>query len=71
VPWVSWGFLFTFLAVIVMLVRWYLKYGEINTSDPDYQKARSWIYLAGILWLAALPVAFIIRPFIALKVIGN
>jgi hypothetical protein len=70
VPWVSWGFLFTFLAVIVLLVRWYLKYAEINTSDPDYQKARGWIYLVGILWLAALPVGFVIRPLIASKVFG-
>lgn len=70
VPWVFSGFILTALAVIVLLVRWYLMYSEVNTSDPDYQKARSWIYLAGILWLAALPVGFIIRPFIASKFFG-
>jgi hypothetical protein len=70
VPWVSWGFLFTFLAVIVLLIRWYLKYGQLNTSDPDYQKARSSIHLALVLWLAALPVAFLIKPLIAAKVFG-
>src|SRR4051812_19811232 len=54
VPWVSWGFLFTFGAVIVLIIRWQLKFGDINTSDPDYQRARSSFYLAIGLWIAAI-----------------
>src|SRR3954470_2114588 len=34
VPWVSWAFLFTFVAVIVLIVRWQLMFGNINSSDP-------------------------------------
>ena len=71
VPWVFSAFIVTLAASGFLLVRWYLKYAELNTSDPDYQKARGWIHLAVILWLAALPVAFLIRPLIAAKVFGS
>ena len=67
VPWVSWGFLFTFVVVIVLIVRWQLKFGDINSGDPDYQRARSSFQLAIILWVAALPVEFIVKPLIAQK----
>ena len=70
VPWVSWGFLFTFGAIIVLIIRWQLKFGDINSSDSDYQKARSSFYLAIGLWIAALPVGFFIRPLIAQKFFG-
>jgi hypothetical protein len=65
VPWVFSAFIITFIGVIVLTVRWYLMYGDVNTSDADYQKAKSAILLALVLWLVALPFAFIIRPWIA------
>jgi hypothetical protein len=70
VPWVSLGSQITFFILIVLIVRWYLKYGDINTSDPDYQKARRSIYLATALWLAAIPTEFLIKPFIASQLFG-
>ena len=69
VPWVFWGFFITFLAVIGLTIRWYLKYGNLNTSDADYQSARNSVMLALVLWLVALPFGFIIRPWIAYKFI--
>lgn len=70
VPWVGLGSQITFFILIALIVRWYLKYGDINTSDPDYQKARRSIYLATALWLAAIPTEFIIKPFIAAQLFG-
>jgi hypothetical protein len=69
VPWVSQAFLFTFVAVIVLIIRWQIKFGNINSSDPDYQRARSSFHLALILWLAAIPMGFVVVPLIARKII--
>jgi hypothetical protein len=62
IPFVYWGFFATFISLAVMLVRWQLKFGDLLTSDPDYQHAkRSWITVLG-LWFVAMPVGFVIRP---------
>jgi hypothetical protein len=54
--------LFTFIAVVVMLVRWQLRYGNVNTADPDYPVAKRNKNFALVLWLVALPAGFVIRP---------
>lgn len=66
VPLVFWGFLFTFVAVIIMAIRWQLRFNNLQTNDPDYKKAKSSKNLAFILWVAALPVGFFIRPALSL-----
>ncbi len=70
VPWVFSGFIVTFVAVIGLTVYWYLKYGNLNTSDPDYRKAGNAVRLALVLWLVAVPVAIVVRPWIASKFFG-
>ena len=56
----SWAVLITFFVVIVLLVRWQVRYGNLLTNDADYLSARRswWISLIMIL---ALPVVFTIR----------
>jgi hypothetical protein len=66
VPLVSWGFLITFVVVIVLLVRWQVKFGQLLTNDPDYSLAKGRRNLALILWLVAAPVGFIVRPLLFL-----
>ncbi len=66
VPLVYYGFLFTFVAVIVMVVRWQLLFSGINTSDPDYAKARRRKNLSLVLWAAALPVGLVVRPLVGI-----
>src|SRR5262245_56458338 len=34
------GFFITVAAVFVMLIRWQIKFGRIQTADVDYQRAR-------------------------------
>lgn len=60
IPAVGWAFLFTFVAVPVMVIRWQIKFGGIKTNDPDYPKAKRNRNIALVLWLAAF-VGFFVR----------
>jgi hypothetical protein len=64
IPLVGWGFLFTFIAVLVMIIRWQIKFGGVRTNDLDYPRAKRSKNLAAILWLAALVVGFVVRPLL-------
>ena len=59
-PIVFWGFVGAFFAVIVLLIRWQVKYGSLVTNDADYQSARRswWISL---LLLLGVPIIFVLR----------
>lgn len=63
-PLVGWGFLITFIVVLVMIIRWQVNFSGVITNDPDYEKARRTKNLALILWIAALPTGFIVRPVV-------
>ena len=63
-PAVGWGFLFTFFLVLIMVIRWQISFGGLVTSDPDYAKAKRSKNVALILWIAAIPIGFILRPFL-------
>jgi hypothetical protein len=67
VPFISfadWGFLMSFFFVAVMAVRWQVNFGSLVTNDPDYVKAKQARNVAILLWVVAIPVGFILRPFI-------
>ena len=63
-PVVSWGFLITFFVVIVLLIRWQIRYASLVTSDADFQKARRSWWISLVLLIVAVPVGFVIRPLI-------
>jgi len=51
------GFVFVKYAILVMTIRWWVKYGKIKTTDPDFSKARgTTIFVAAI---DVLVVAFL------------
>jgi len=54
------GFIITFFVVLVLLVRWQVKFGSLKTRDVDYQGARRSRNLALLLWFVAIPL-FVIR----------
>lgn len=60
IPLVGWAFLFTFVGLLVMIIRWQIKFGGIKTDDPDYPRAKRNRNLALGLWLIAL-VALLVR----------
>ena len=57
------GFLITLVIVIVLLIRWQLRYAGLITDDADYKSARRswWISLALLLGVG---VIFIVRTVI-------
>jgi Ca2+/Na+ antiporter len=70
VPLVGWGFLIVFVVVLVLLIRWHLKFSGLNTTDADYQQAKRSRTLALILWLVAIPVGFIFPTIVRLLLYG-
>ena len=65
-PIVYWGFLIAFIVVIVLLIRWQVRFGSLQTDDPDYQRARRSKNTAFLLLIIAAPVGFIVRPLLPL-----
>ena len=67
-PVVSWGFLITFIVVLVLLIRWQIRYSGLVTDDADFKSARRswWISLAMLL---AVPVLFLIRVLIGVLLV--
>jgi Ca2+/Na+ antiporter len=63
IPLVGWAFLATFVVVLVMLIRWQVKFGGIKTKDPDYPRAKGNRNLAVVLWLAAF-FGFVVRGLV-------
>ncbi len=63
---VYYGFVITFIVVLVLLIRWQVKFGNLITSDEDYRRAKRSNNVALILWLTAIPLGFLIRPIIGL-----
>lgn len=58
---VGWGFLVTFIVVLVLLIRWQVRFGRLVTNDADYLKARRSWRLSLVLWLVTIPLGFLIR----------
>jgi hypothetical protein len=46
----GWGFLILMLSIPVMIVRWWLKYRNIQTGDQDYQVARGRTVISLAIW---------------------
>jgi predicted ABC-type exoprotein transport system permease subunit len=57
------GFIITFLVVLVLLVRWQIKFGRLQTKDTDYNRAKSMRTVALVLWLVAIPL-FVVRDIL-------
>jgi hypothetical protein len=68
VPFISlvyYGFIFTFFIVLVLFIRWQMRFASINTNDPDYAKAKRNKNLSLLLWSVALPVGFVLVPLLS------
>jgi hypothetical protein len=65
VPFLFYGAVIIFFVLIVLIVRWQMKFSNINTPDPDYQKAKRNKNIALVLWIVSIPI-FILRDLIFL-----
>jgi Ca2+/Na+ antiporter len=61
-PLVGYGFLITFFVVLILFIRWMVKFGGLQSNDADYQVAKRSAIISVILWLAAIPVGFVLVP---------
>jgi hypothetical protein len=48
------GIWFLRIAIPVMVVRWWIKFGSIKTDDPDYSRAKRAAIVVGIVAVLAL-----------------
>lgn len=67
------AFLVTFLATTAMLLRWQFRFGNLLTSDPDYERAKKFRNVTAILLVVGIPAGIIASPFIdvILQMLGN
>jgi hypothetical protein len=63
------GFIVTFFVVLVLIIRWQVKFRGLQTNDADYQRAKRLRTVALILWLVAIPL-FVIRDILVTIVAG-
>jgi hypothetical protein len=57
------GFIITCFVVLVLIVRWQIKFGRLQTNDLDYNRAKRLRTVALVLWLVAIPL-FVIRDIL-------
>jgi len=55
-----WGLLITFFVVIVLLIRWQVRFGALVTDDEDYKRARKSWWISLVL-LLGVPLIFVVR----------
>lgn len=53
------GVLVLFVGVPVSLILWQIKYGRLQTTDPDYKKAKRDRWIALALWLPVSILSFV------------
>ncbi|HEY0544444.1 MAG TPA: hypothetical protein VGC91_03525 [Pyrinomonadaceae bacterium] len=62
IPLVGLGFLIMFFVVLILIIRWLIKFISLQTRDKDYLQAKRSLIIAVVLWFAAIPVGFIFVP---------
>jgi Ca2+/Na+ antiporter len=70
IPLVELAFVIVGIVVVVLVIRWQVKFNNLLTNDPDYQTARKSWRLSLMLMLVAMPVAFIVRPLVYIFIFG-
>lgn len=48
---VSWIFYVVVILIPVMLVVWYIRFGNIRSLDPEFKTARKYLFSAFFIWL--------------------
>lgn len=64
IPLVSPAFVILFVVVVILLIRWQVKFGGLQISDPDYETARGSWKTSFIALIVALPLGFGVRPIV-------
>ncbi len=51
-----WAFLLFLTPVPVMLVRWWIKYRKLQTTDQNYASAKHDVAVAAVVWVGVMIV---------------
>ena len=67
------GFLTTFFVVLILLIRWQIRYANLITDDPDYKSAKRnwWISLAVLIGAPTIIIVRIVIEVLLLVVRGG
>ena len=63
-----WGLVITFFVVLVLLIRWQVKFGALVTDDEDYKRARKSWWISLVL-LVGIVVIFVVRIVIEVLIL--
>ena len=69
-PMVGLASLIMLIVVPILLVRWWVKYRNLQTADQDYEKARRETIIAAVIWSGVIVVwlaASVIQAFLLLN----
>ena len=64
--WMYLGFVIIFFVVLILIIRWQIKFGRLETGDVDYQRARRLRNVAILLWLLAIPLLVVRDVLVAI-----
>ena len=63
----SLGFYGIVIAIPILLIVWYVKYGNLKTTDAEFKTAKKYLYTAFFIWLIYPALLFVIT---VLMIIG-
>ena len=61
---VSPAFVIIFVVIVILLIRWQVKFGGLQVNDADYHAARSSLRTSLIAMIVAFPPGFGVRPLV-------
>lgn len=64
------AFVGAFIVVALLFIRWQLRFSDLLTNDPDYQRARRSRNVALLLLIIASPLGLILSPFLDVILAG-
>lgn len=56
----GWGFLGLFIAIPIWLIRWQVKFRGLETSDPDFKRAKRDRFMTLLIWIAAVVAEIVV-----------
>jgi len=63
----TWAFRIIFLCIPIFLIVWLIKYGSLDTSEPEIKDARKYVLTAFGIWLIYPAIYFV---FVILLLLG-
>ncbi|MEP6946962.1 MAG: hypothetical protein ABJA02_13655 [Acidobacteriota bacterium] len=66
----SWAFYVIAVLIPILLIVWYVKYGDLKTLDPEFKTAKKYLYTAFFIWLIYPALLFVITIVVTVGVLA-